>query len=94
MLRIRARHIQLSSPDVANQVMQLWQAGENFADLAKRYSECSTAVQGGSLGHFGPGQMSPEIDAVCMRGEPGGVYGPIQTAHGIHLVEVIERAEV
>ncbi|QDV42193.1 Peptidyl-prolyl cis-trans isomerase C [Stieleria neptunia] len=93
MLRIKARHIQVSSPELANEVMVKWQQGANFEELARAYSECPTARQGGSLGEFGPGHMAPELEPVFLQGDVGDVYGPVATANGYHLVEVLERTD-
>lgn len=93
MLRIKARHIQVDTPEAANLVMEKWQQGAAFEDLARQYSQCPTGRQGGSLGEFGPGHMPPELDPVFLEGDIGGVYGPVATANGYHLVEVIERTE-
>ncbi|WP_182869874.1 peptidylprolyl isomerase [Rhodopirellula sp. JC639] len=93
MLRIKARHIQVSTPDQANEVMLKWQQGASFEELARAYSECPTARQGGSLGAFGPGHMAPELEPVFIEGDIGSLYGPVATAHGYHLVEVIARED-
>lgn len=93
MLRIQARHIQLPSHEMAEQVIAKWQDGESFEDLACSYSQCPTAKYGGSLGEFGPGHMPSEMDEVFMKGEIGTVYGPVVTPNGHHLIEVISRSE-
>ncbi|QEG01468.1 Foldase protein PrsA 2 precursor [Stieleria maiorica] len=93
MLRIQARHIQVSTPELANEVMTQWQQGASFDQLAQTYSECPTARQGGSLGEFGPGHMAPELEPVFIEGDIGSVYGPVATAHGYHLVEVTGRKD-
>lgn len=93
MLRIQARHIQLPTPEMANEVMGKWQQGANFEELARVYSQCPTGRQGGNLGEFGPGHMAPELDTVFLSGEIGSVYGPVATAQGYHLVEIVDRKD-
>lgn len=93
MLRIKARHIQVPTLDLANEVMEKWQQGASFDELARAYSECPTGREGGSLGEFGPGHMAPELEPVFLEGETGSVYGPVATANGFHLVEVIARKD-
>ena len=93
MLRTKARHIQVANEDQANEVMRKWQDGASFEELARLYSQCPTAAQGGFLGEFGPGQMAPELDPVFFNGDIGSVYGPVTTAHGVHLIELLERNE-
>ncbi len=73
--------------------MVKWQQGEDFEGLARDYSQCPTARQGGSLGEFGPGHMAPELEPVFLDGDIGSVYGPVATSNGYHLVEVIARTD-
>lgn len=35
---------------------------KNFEDIAKEFSDCSSAKRGGDLGPFGPGQMQKEFE--------------------------------
>jgi peptidyl-prolyl cis-trans isomerase C len=93
VLRIQARHIQLPSQELAQQVIQKWQDGESFEDLARSYSRCPTGRYGGNLGEFGLGHMPQEKDEVFLKGEIGTVYGPVATSNGHHLIEVIARSE-
>lgn len=67
----RARHILIkSSPAMSEaraverlqQLRQRIVAGESFADLARRYSEDSSAPQGGDLGWTTPGDMVPAFE--------------------------------
>ena len=93
MIRIQARHIQVPTNEMAQEVMQKWQNGAEFADLAATYSDCPTSRQGGHLGEFGPGHMPAELDPVFLQGDIGCVYGPVETERGFHLLEVIKRME-
>lgn len=86
-----ARHIQVKTERQATELMQRWQRGADFGEIARGHSECPTAAQDGYLGLFGPGHMPAELDQVFQNGEPGCVYGPIQSKHGYHLVELIAR---
>ena len=40
---------------------------------------------------FGPGHLPENLDEVFITAEPGGIYGPIQTEYGYHVVEVISK---
>lgn len=93
MLRIKARHIQVATPEMAQQIIQLLQNGEAFEDLARSYSQCPTAIQGGSLGSFGPGHMPEELDPIFIEGEIGAIYGPVASTRGHHLIEVLSRSQ-
>lgn len=66
---------------------------EKFAAVAIRESECEeTASSGGDLGIVSRSrQLPPQIDDVVFRDQPKGeekpgVYGPIATTSGLHLI--------
>ena len=69
-------------------------AGEDFADLAREYSEdIGSAQEGGELGWTNPGQMVPEFEA-AMAGTPiDRISDPVQTQFGWHIVKVEGRRE-
>ena len=57
-----------------------------FAELAKAHSQCPSGARGGALGFFPHGKMVDEFDAVCFSEKIGGIYGPVRTANGAHLI--------
>jgi peptidyl-prolyl cis-trans isomerase C len=89
----RARHILVSSEDQATDIKQQIAGGADFGAMAKEHSTCPSSANGGDLGQFGPGQMVPEFDAVIWKEPIGEVVGPVKTAFGYHLVEVLERED-
>lgn len=91
MVRAAARHILVGSEDECEKIKSKILEGEEFADLAREYSQCPSGEQGGELGEFSPGEMVPEFDAVVFEAEIGKVHGPIKTQFGYHLVEVLRR---
>jgi len=68
-------------------------SGADFAQLAREYSDDSTAKQGGDLGWFKRGKMLPDMEAVAFSLKPGEIGGPIRTPFGLHLIKVTERVE-
>ncbi len=88
----RARHILVKSQSECETLKKQIEAGADFADLAKKHSQCPSGRQGGDLGEFGPGQMVREFDEACFKGPVGKLQGPIKTQFGYHLVEVTKRA--
>lgn len=76
------------------EVSRQLQAGEAFADLARRYSEDpGTAANGGDLGCFKSGQLVPEFEEAARQLKPGQVSGPVLTPYGYHLIELREKRE-
>jgi hypothetical protein len=67
-------------------------AGEDFADLARTYSQDpASATQGGYLGWVGRGRLVPELDAVILELPPGSISEPVRSTLGYHIVKVTGR---
>lgn len=60
--------------------------GNRFHDIARRYSECPTAMDGGKLGEVRKGTLYPELDAELFRMEEGKVSGIVESEVGLHLL--------
>jgi peptidyl-prolyl cis-trans isomerase SurA len=75
----------------ASQVRQEILDGRPFPEAALQYSNDPTAGQGGWLGFFRKGSLSPEMEAGIVDREEGEVSEPVQTALGIHLLKIEER---
>lgn len=105
-------HILLSIPEAAgsdevsdvtqqaDDIFERLQDGADFRELAARYSDGSTALDGGALG-FMPGQNVPSIFTdVLADMKAGDVSEPFRTANSIHIVKVndlrsaIERSQI
>jgi len=79
--------VEKTAADVLNQI----RAGANFGDLAKKYSEDTTAQAGGELGWLVHGQTVPEFDTMAFSLKPGEVSGLVKTAYGIHIIKVEDK---
>ncbi|NYT63195.1 peptidylprolyl isomerase [Alcaligenaceae bacterium] len=95
-----ARHILIKSSKVMSdekakfrldQLLERMANGEKFADLAKRYSEDTSAPQGGDLGWLTPGETVPAFEKAMNALEPGQISQPVKTQFGWHLIQVLER---
>ena len=60
--------------------------GADFAEEAKKHSDCPSGAQGGSLGWFGRGMMVPEFDKAAFEMKKGEVSGVIATQFGYHII--------
>ena len=68
------------------------QQGEDFAKLAKEYSEdLGSADSGGELGFWKIGELTPAYEATVLNLAPGEVSEPVETEFGFHLIQFIER---
>jgi peptidyl-prolyl cis-trans isomerase SurA len=99
----RARHIllrlsnELSEVAARNRLLtykQRIQAGSDFADLARQFSQDGSAQTGGDLGWASPGQFVPEFEEVMSRLRPGQISDPLVSRFGVHLIQVLERRDV
>ncbi len=70
------------------------QGGEEFADLAREYSEdIGSAQEGGELGWTSPGQMVPEFEQAMQITAIGEISEPTRSQFGWHILEVEDRRE-
>ena len=93
MARASARHILVDSEDQCETLKKQIEAGADFAEIARQYSNCPSGERGGELGEFSPGQMVREFDEVVFSGELNKVHGPVKTQFGYHLLEITSRTE-
>ncbi len=89
-----ASHILLKNQRQANEVRKRLDAGDNFAQLAKKHSSCPSAKKGGDLGEFRKGAMVGPFDkAVFTKGSEDKAYlGPIKTKFGFHFIQVLYKS--
>lgn len=63
-----------------------------FGELAREYSNCPSAAQGGALGQLGRGDAVPEFEGAVLEGERLGVLPDLVTTRfGFHVVLVARR---
>jgi len=79
--------VQRKMEDYRNRVLK----GEEFTELAKRYSEGSTAKDGGNLGTFERGQLSKQLEDAVFALNRGGISDVIQTKTGFEVLKVVEH---
>ncbi len=66
--------------------------GEDFADLARRYSTDSiTARTGGSLGWLTRGRFYTEVEDAILHLRPGDISETVRSRRGYHIVKVTDR---
>lgn len=73
----------------AQQVLAQLRAGQDFAELAKTFSDdAGSKNQGGELGWFGPGAMVKPFEEAVKAMQVGEVSEPIQSEFGFHLIKL------
>lgn len=102
LMQTHARHILIrvgegqSEPASRQKLLALraqLEAGGDFANFARTYSQDGSASQGGDLGWISPGETVPEFERAMNSLKEGQISQPIRTEYGYHLIQVIERRE-
>ncbi len=97
--QVRASHILFSTEGKdpaevrkeAEAVLAQVKAGRDFAALARRHSDDSSAEQGGDLDYFGRGRMVKEFEDAAFSLEVGATSDLVQTPFGFHIIKVTDR---
>ena len=62
-----------------------------FEEAAKKYSEDSSAENGGDLGYSSRGDFVPEFEAVAYNLSPGEISEPVKSQFGYHIIKLVEK---
>lgn len=73
------------------QVLARLKKGEDFAALAKKYSEGPSAPTGGDLGEFGRGAMVKPFEDAAFALEAGQISDIVRTQFGFHIIKVEKK---
>ncbi len=92
--RIRVRDIVVKTREEAEEIKRRIAQGEDFAELARRYSISPTAKRGGDLGYIERGQVGKEFErAAFSLKELGEVSDIVKTTFGYHIIRLEDRQE-
>ena len=83
-----------AAEDLAAELRARAEAGEEFGELARQYSDdIGSAAEGGELGWTSPGQMVPEFEATMAGTAEGSISQPFRSEFGWHILEVKGRRD-
>lgn len=75
----------------ADTALKRIQDGEDFAEIAKRFSDGSTAKQGGYLGEYKRGELSKELEDTVFAMKRNGLTPVMETKQGFLIMQVLEH---
>lgn len=86
-MKLKAKHILVTHEYEAKDLLKKLQDGKSFEELAKDFSLCSSAADGGDLGEFSPGMMVAPFEKALMLLKPNEISGVVKTQFGFHLIK-------
>lgn len=95
-----ARHILIKTSELVSEsdardrlreIKRAIDAGADFAEQARLYSEDGSAAQGGELGWISPGETVPEFENAMNALQAGQISGLVKSGFGWHLIQVLAR---
>ena len=77
----------------AEEVLLLARQGQDFSELAKKYSEGPSGPGGGDLGFFDRGAMVAAFDQAVFQLQPDEISNVVETPFGYHIIKLEEVRE-
>lgn len=74
-----------------NEVLEKIELGTSFNDLARFFSQGQTAGQGGDIGSFQKGAITPELEEAAFALEAGEVTGIIEGENDMQILQCVEK---
>jgi peptidyl-prolyl cis-trans isomerase C len=97
LFRIRAKPDENEALAAQKKAMEVYESlkqnPDKFAELANRYSQSSTASNGGDMGFQPAVRMAPEYFN-SINGKPDGyITPPVRTQFGYHIIKVLSKKD-
>lgn len=86
-MHLKAAHILVAHEFEAKDILKKLIEGKKFEDLARDFSLCSSASQGGHLGSFRKGMMVAPFEKALLSLREGEISGIVRTQFGYHIIQ-------
>ncbi len=93
LIKIKEDRGSEASLNLAKEILGRLQNGEDFAEIAKVYSDDMHASSGGDMGYITSGEMIKRIDDVIFSLKEGETSGIVRTDLGFHFFKVEDKKE-
>jgi peptidyl-prolyl cis-trans isomerase SurA len=103
-IQVRASHIFIAIPEdadnatvlerekLAKSLLARAQSGEDFAKLAREYSEdAGTRAEGGDLGFIGRDILPKPMEELVFSMKVGDIRGPVRADRGFHVIRLVDK---
>ncbi|MBW1852776.1 MAG: peptidylprolyl isomerase [Deltaproteobacteria bacterium] len=77
----------------AEKIVSMLKDGEDFGELAKKFSQGPGAEDGGNLGSFKTSQLDPKLKGVIKEMAVGDISDPIVGPSGIQIIKILEKQD-
>jgi parvulin-like peptidyl-prolyl isomerase len=88
---VRVSVILVKTLDEAKEILKKAQEGEDFAELAKKYSKDSSAKKGGDVGFRAKEALRKEFADAAFSMKTGEISNPIKTGDGYFIIKVTDH---
>jgi peptidyl-prolyl cis-trans isomerase SurA len=78
----------------ADRLIEQLKKGVDFGEIARQFSQASTASNGGLLGWVAPGDLAPEIATAVESLQPDTIAGPIRSEGGFHILKLLDQRQL
>ncbi|MBW3496914.1 peptidylprolyl isomerase [Bacillus sp. FDAARGOS_1420] len=93
--KIKASHILVKDAQVAKEIKEKLNNGEDFATLARQYSEdVDSKEKGGEISESAFIEKTPEFKETTYKLDAGQISEPVKSPSGYHIIKVTEKEEL
>lgn len=89
--RMRVAHILVKTEKTAEDILARLKNKEDFAKLAQELSVDPSKANGGDIGYFEKGTVTPDFENAAFLLKPGEISGVVKTQFGYHIIKAIDK---